>query len=608
MRWMHGYTSHIPPGWSSVARVVLGVVLWMMLSMDRGMAQSHTPPDSSTHQAPAVTWQLMADGAPMEWDAPAWPLDSVRAVTRRALVRVQREGYYHARIDSVATHPGRLPPQATIFVTKGPRVAVGRIRLEGATAVPAATLRALITTPTGEPLDPDRLEADIEALLAHYEEAGYPLARVTVAAPTLQDGPPPRLHLTLRIDEGPALWLKRVELPAEARTSGRFVRRVTRLNRGAPLTGYDPGAIRQRLQDTGLFRTVGSPVLRVEPDGGAVLTIPVEEHPPGTFDLALGYLPPAQGAPGQVVGTGHLQLENVFGGGRTVGLAIDRRPGRVSMADVRVADPYVFNSPVRVTGRFTGEQRDSTYSKQRYRVTAGILLDAATEVFGSLAREVTQPGIAGAAVRPSGQVVPRSSGWFTGLGVRGRHVDRAVNPRRGLEVEVTLERGQKTRRQGRLTAAGDTARSRDGVHQERLRLDSRFFVPTWPAQLLAIGAEVAVLRSDTYDRSDLFRLGGATTLRGYDEDRFVGNAVGRLLLEYRYQIDRASFAYVFGDLGLVRTPAFEDRPPATGLHPGYGVGVQVRTELGLLRATYALNPEDRRPTDGRIHLGLAFGL
>jgi len=116
------------------------------------------------------------------------------------------------------------------------------------------------------------------------------------------------------------------------------------------------------------------------------------------------------------------------------------------------------------------------------------------------------------------------------------------------------------------------------------------------------------MRSDTYDRSDLFRLGGANTLRGYDEDQFLGHIVGRLLFEYRYQIDRESFAYVFSDLGFVATPALSDASAQRQWKPGYGVGIQVSTDLGLIRASYGLNPDDARPLNGRIHLGLSFGL
>lgn len=603
---MRSTTSHIPSGRASVAQV-LGLVwlLWGAVGGERALAQS----DSASSARVQPTWQLIVDGTARAWDAPAWPLDSVHAVTRRALAHVQRGGYYRARIDSVATRRAQPRPVVTIFVQQGPQIPVGVLHVEGAEAMPPAELRAMMETTVGDPLDPGQLEADIETLLAWYEEAGYPLAQIQVAETRLRGRPLPSLQVTLRVTEGPALWLKRVQVPGEVRTTSRFVRQTARLDVGAPLTTYDPGAIRQRLQDTGLFREVGPPVLRVGDDGGAIVEVPLEENAPGTFDLVMGYLPPdAQRRSGQLVGSGHLQLNHLFGGGRTAGLAIDRRPGRVSTADVRVADPYLLGMPLRLEGRFIGEQRDSTYSKQRYHLATGFMLDGRTTVFGALTRELTQPGVAGTELQGGMQQIPRASVWFTGLGVRVRRVDRAVNPRQGFWLETSLERGRKTRRFRMRTADGDTTRQRDAVRQERLQLGARAFVPTWAGQLIAAGVDGSVLRSETYDRSDLFRLGGATTLRGYDEDRFLGHAVGRLLLEYRYQIDRASFAYLFGDIGFVATPALGNAAAQRGWHPGYGLGIQVSTDLGLIRASYALNPDDPRPSDGRIHLGLSVGL
>ena len=605
MRWARLNMLRIPFERGSVALALwaLYVGCWAWSAT----VATATAPAADSSEAPQ--WRLVVAGEPAAWNAPDWPIDSLRAVVRHALARVQADGYYQARVDSVVTRSERVPPRVDIFVTKGPQIPVGSIRLQGASAVPEPTLRRVMTTTVGSPLNPSELEADIEALLDRYEAEGYPLARIQIAKTVLQPGDPPTLRLTLRIDEGPALWLKGVDVPPSVRTTSSFAAHAARLPIGAPLVNYDAEAIRQRLEDTGLFKSVGRPTLQVEGDGGAVVDIPLEEKPPGTFDLVFGYLPPtAQRTAGQIVGNGHLQLKNLFGGGRTAGLVIDRRPGRVSTADVHIADPYLFGTPVRVAGRFTGEQRDSTYSKQVVRTAVGYLFDAGAEVFGSVTREATQPGQEGRAVEGVMQQIPRSTGWFTGLGIRIRRVDRPVNPQRGFMIETTLERGQKRRRFDRRTENGDTTRVQDRLRQERLRLTGRVFVPTWANQLLAWGLEAAVLRSDTYDRSDLFRIGGATSLRGYDEDRFIGNAVGRLLLEYRYQIDQASYAYVFGDLGIVDRPELDTVQAVRDWHPGYGVGIQVRTALGLVRASYVLNPDDTSPADGRVHLGLSVGL
>ncbi len=41
--------------------------------------------------------------------------------------------------------------------------------------------------------------------------------------------------------------------------------------------------------------------------------------------------------------------------------------------------------------------------------------------------------------------------------------------------------------------------------------------------------------------------------------------------------------------------------------PGYGIGAQLRTGIGLATVTYALNP-DLPATRGKVHVGLSVGL
>ena len=41
--------------------------------------------------------------------------------------------------------------------------------------------------------------------------------------------------------------------------------------------------------------------------------------------------------------------------------------------------------------------------------------------------------------------------------------------------------------------------------------------------------------------------------------------------------------------------------------PGFGLGTQFSTAVGLVNASYALNPDDG-PASGKIHVGLSFGL
>jgi outer membrane protein assembly factor BamA len=200
-----------------------------------------------------------------------------------------------------------------------------------------------------------------------------------------------------------------------------------------------------------------------------------------------------------------------------------------------------------------------------------------------------------------GQRVPGADAWFGGIGVRFARVDRPMNPRSGLALSTLLEQGVK--RRSLVTGSDEQV----AVRQQRLHARGRLFVPTFPRQALVVGGDAAILLGDVFDDSDLFRFGGATSLRGYDEERFRGNIVGRALTEYRYQLDPTSFAFVFFDLGYVRRPATPGLPAGEQVLPGYGLGLQYRTPLGLVTASYALNPEEG-PTRGKIHVGLSVAL
>ena len=203
-------------------------------------------------------------------------------------------------------------------------------------------------------------------------------------------------------------------------------------------------------------------------------------------------------------------------------------------------------------------------------------------------------------------MVPSADAWFLGLGASVRRTDRLRNPTRGIFVVMNLETGRKERSERRVIDA-DTTRGTTLIEQQRLRAEARAYVPTFERQVLVFGGSAGLLVSSDYDRSDLFRFGGATTLRGYDEDRFEGRIVARGLVEYRLLIDRTSFAYAFFDLGFVDRPETPDLPASAALHPGYGIGLQFETAVGLVNVSAALNPENG-PTDARIHAGLSFGL
>jgi len=57
----------------------------------------------------------------------------------------------------------------------------------------------------------------------------------------------------------------------------------------------------------------------------------------------------------------------------------------------------------------------------------------------------------------------------------------------------------------------------------------------------------------------------------------------------------------------VETPATAEFVERRRVLPGYGIGLQFGTPLGVVLLSYALQPEES-PARGRIHIGLSLGL
>jgi outer membrane protein assembly factor BamA len=532
-------------------------------------------------------WRIVVDGEEQSHitavDAPA--------AARAAQAALAAEGYPLAEADSAAAH--------TLYLSRGPRLTVAAIEFEGMESVDAELQKSAFGTRAGRPLDPAVLEEDVRGLLGALDRAGRPLARAEVAA--IEVGPD-GLTVRIAVHEGPALRLAGLEFVPAGRTDAAFAARLAGLRPGGPLPRFDAPAVRRELEATGLFATVGVPELALDASGDAVIRVPVEEAQPGAVDLVLGYLPPAgPGDSGQLVGSGSLVLRNLFGRGRRMSLDLVRNPGLVSSLDIRAADPFLFGVPLRLEGRFSGYQQDSTFSRQLFGAELGYRFAPGLEAMLVASREYVESGIAGAVEVDGRPRVPGSDAWFGGVGLRFERVDRPMNPRRGLVLETLLEQGVKRRS---LPSGSEEAVS---VRQQRLHARGRLFIPTFARQAAVLGGDGAVLLGDVYDDSDLFRFGGATSLRGYEEEQFRGNVVARGLAEYRYQLDPTSHAFVFFDLGYIRRPDTPGAAADARLAPGYGLGLQYRTPLGLVTASYALNPEDG-PTRGKVHMGLSIGL
>ena len=558
----------------------------------------------------AQAWNIFIDqdyvGNPQAYFSPD---DSLGSVIERVIIQQQLEGYYFVQLDSVRIDENGTPTNTSLYFTNGPRSKISQIKIQGASVVDENDLLDLLDVRTGDVLMPGELDADIERILTYYGGKGYHFAKVWIDDLRLAEQSEEEygLEITLSVEEGNQVQINDIMFLGAKRTRSSYLEYIMGIESGEKLNA-DLEAVQLSLEASRLFSVV-SPVELIHVGGEEyIVLVSVEEEQPGAFDLVLGYQPPnASGNNNGLVGNGHLDLRNPFGLGRRIGLKLNRLLGQVSSVNVNYADSYFFGSAFSIEAGFQGIQQDSTFNQQSLKGAVGYRFLDGLEMFATINRETTRPGQSGLQFVQDTQRIPRSEITFWGFEVRYNRVDRPQNPRRGLRVETTLESGLKQRSSFERTPAGDTTTVSTRISQQRMDVLFRTYLPVLPGQVLVIGNDSRILVSEDFDVSDLFRLGGAQSLRGYDEDRFLGRIVSRSLLEWRYLFERTSYAYLFFDLGYIDRPGTIDFQSLRGWFPGYGLGIQFETGIGLINTSLALSTTDA-PSQAKVHVGLSLGL
>ena len=118
-----------------------------------------------------------------------------------------------------------------------------------------------------------------------------------------------------------------------------------------------------------------------------------------------------------------------------------------------------------------------------------------------------------------------------------------------------------------------------------------------------LNGDTRILLSDNFLDNELYRFGGITSIRGFEENSLVANIYGVLNTEYRYQLSSSIYAHTILDLGYLQNDLTNINQKLFGI--GFGLGVS--TSAGLLKFNFAngnFDGQNFRFSNSKIHLSL----
>ncbi len=486
----------------------------------------------------------------------------------------------------------------TLDVKEGRRSIIGSITCTGQHELTEEMILDQFEARPGDPLVAGVLEQDIDALLSRYEKLGFPLARCEVQ--TLDSHPGAHvdsLQVLLKIDEGQRVTIDEIRVTGNHETNASVVVRETRVSPGELFNPAKVNAIRTRLNRLNIFSSVAEPQLYMRGATGGLL-ITVQEGNTNTFDGVVGYVPgAATGQAGYVTGLVSVALRNLFGTGRKLNVRWQREDQYSEELGFRYVEPWIFGAPVNVGGGFLQRQQDSSYVHRTFDGEADLMLSEELSVGFLIRSEDVIPSVDSLHVSSTRQ----SATTAIGANILYDTRNDLYSPTTGARYRIEYSYGKKKLASDPSIAVLNTGES----VVRRLLLDLDFFLPAFARQVIAFGLHGYEVRGGEIQESDMFRFGGARTLRGYRENQFIGSRVAWTNAEYRFLLGRRSFLFGFLDTGYYSRPGnlAQDIPAEDGFKYGYGIGLRTDTPLGNISVSFALGQGDSF-SQGKIHIGL----
>lgn len=546
------------------------------------------------------------------------PFDSLAFQTQLERLKsiYARLGYYDVKIDSVRWDivPELRHIHAEIFLSEGNLTKIAQIQFSGNRALSESDLRLMMSTREGDALDSETLEKDFDAVLSRYETLGRPFAKISVAAieriemRASESETSVGLKLSLAIEEGALVRIVGYKFSDSLNTQPETITRELPLKVGEPYNEEKFAQLKPRLERLGYFERVSEPELLILQKSlqsdtlQAIIKLDLVEGNVNTFDGIIGYQPPIPPEEtGFLTGLVNIGLRNLFGSGRRLGVRWQRPNNFTQELRVNYQEPWIFGIALNASLEAMQLQQDSSFSQLllagslSYRLSENFSVSALAQI------ERINPIFQG---ERRADPILQSGITLTGIGIAYDSRDYPLNPTSGVFFRNEYRIGAKT-----LDAPDSLIEAlgvRSSVVQQRLSLEAEWYQQTFLRQVLALRVVGHALLAEEVQFSDLFRFGGAQTLRGYREQEFLASRYAFANVEYRLQLSRKAFAFLFYDVGYF----FKPQNPLNALdiaregwRQGVGIGARLETPLGLLGVSYALGEGDTI-LRGKVHFNL----
>ena len=539
----------------------------------------------------------------------------IREGFERILEAYRTDGFVFAKMipDVSSISESETDVSITVKVVEGRQIRIGTLRLTGNQRFSEDEIHDELDLKQGKFFTEAALTRGIARVQTLYSEHGYPKVEIEPKALELSQETA-TVDFQLHIREGSQIQIGEVKVSGLQKTKTEVVLREIPVKPNQRFDQRNIDSSYRLLRNLGYFYQINPNVLEAGDTTDKInFHAQVTEAKTGRLSGVIGYAPPdseVDAAP-QLTGVLEASETNLLGTGRQFNFYW--KSGLLRIFRLSYAEPWIFGKPITIGAEY-GQLKQQRLDREQFTGFPPNDSGAVAEERSSSISAITNFGrvFEGTLTLGYKQINVPNTGLpptvGTSIEVQSPMTTPSTErqPYSGTKYSLTFRLTRDTRdyflnptRGRRDSIAFEVSRSDFRLRKAWLSLQQYF--PTWRKQTVAVELHGAAAWGVNIPPTELFYLGGATTLRGYDEDWFSGPRRVYANIEYRYLVGPDSQIFVFTDLGavtLIETPSVFDR-----LRVGYGFGARLESRGGILRLNYGLAAGDSL-LRGKIHVSL----
>jgi hypothetical protein len=480
----------------------------------------------------------------------------------RILQQVKKKGFFTARIDSISKADNTYSAHISLGKKTNKIIIINKLKPEERTKLYGAP-KTSDSAIDSIKIKTNEFDEYTNQLLEKIDKIGKSFSEITYINPILKND---TLIIELTISDSSNRTIDKVIVRGYKAFPEKFISNYFLINTKTVFSKQKLKSISTLTNRLDFIKENKAPEVLFKKDS-THLYLFLNKLGTSSFDGIVNFSSKENGKGLLLNGNLDLKLNNTFNSGEKFEIIWNKVSDEKTDFKINSYVPYLFNSKFSTTLEFNLYRQDSTFINTSFKINTDYSINQRSHASILYSSENSNY-----LLNTYDNELETYSNYFIGLGYQMNKLSTSnlYDFNNGININLII---------------GKRKTSLESINQLKLHFSAFANLQINYRVYLAIKNESGLLTSKNYLLNEFFRIGGANSFRGYNEQSIFTNGYSYSNVEFRYLLDRTSYLYSITDLGAYKESTTKKIKKLLGI----GVGYQFKINNNFVNLGYVIS-------------------